>query len=172
MEKIKALYKKHKEIILYVAFGTMTTVINWGVYALLQPLLETAMNGDKVICTVFGKDITMNILAIFLANFLAWVAGVIYAFITNKIWVFESKSWQFGLVMKELWLFVLARLITGVLEWVVVPLLEAMGMGGTLFGIDGAGAKIVVSVAVIILNYVFSKLIIFRTKKPKEETAE
>lgn len=172
MKKIKELYKKHKEIILYVAFGVMTTVINWGVYKLLQPLLKTALNGDRVIWTVFGSDITMNILAIFIANFLAWVAGVAYAFVTNKIWVFESKSWRFGLVMKELWLFVLARLITGVLEWVVVPLLVAIGMDGKLFGVDGMVAKMVVSVAVIILNYVFSKLIIFRKKKPTEETAE
>lgn len=171
MDKIKTLFIKHKEIIMYVIFGVLTTGVNWGAYAMLQPLLKVAMNGDRMIWTVFGMDITMNILAVFFANFLAWVAGVAFAFVTNKIWVFESKSWRFGLVMKELWLFVLARLITGVLEWVVVPLLVAMGLNGKLFGVDGFGPKLVVSVAVVILNYVFSKVIIFR-EKSIEKTVE
>ena len=171
MEKIKELFIKYKEIILYVIFGVLTTLVNWVVYALTEPLFKAMFHGDEVMFNLFGMAITYTTFAIFLANFIAWVAGVVFAFVTNKIWVFESKSWRFGLVMKELWLFVLARLITGVLEWFGVPLLVAIGLNQPLFGIDGFLAKIIVSVIVIILNYVFSKLIIFKKKdeSPKEE---
>ena len=96
-------------------------------------------------------------------------AAVIFAFVTNKIWVFESKSWKPSVALKEFWLFVAARLITGVLEWFGVPLLVAIGLNQPLFGIDGFVAKILVSVIVIILNYVFSKLIIFKNKDEKPE---
>ena len=92
-----------------------------------------------------------------------------FAFVTNKIWVFESKSWKPSVAFKELWLFVTARLITGVLEWVGVPLLVAWGLDQKMFGVKGFVAKIIVSVIVIILNYVFSKLIIFKKKDKQTE---
>ena len=172
MDKIKSLFVKYKEIIMYIIFGVLTTLVNWVVYALTEPLFKAMFHGDDVMFNLFGMAITYTTFAIFLANFLAWVAGVVFAFVTNKIWVFESKSWRFGLVMKELWLFVLARLITGVLEWFGVPLLWAIGMDQALFGIDGFLAKIVVSVIVVILNYVFSKLIIFKKKDKAEEKVQ
>lgn len=170
MEKIKSLFMKYKEIIMYIIFGVLTTLVNWVVYTVLIKIFGGAAESETVMFALFGRDITMKIFYIFIANFVAWVAGVVFAFVTNKIWVFESKSWRFGLVMKELWLFVAARLLTGVLEWFGVPLLVAAGMDQPLFGIDGFLAKVIVSVIVVILNYVFSKLIIFRKKKDK--TAE
>lgn len=170
MKKIKELFIKYKEIIMYIIFGVLTTLVNWVVYAATQPLLKAAMHGDQVIWTLFGKNITMNVLAIFLANLISWIAAVLFAYVTNKLWVFESKSWKFSLVMKELWLFILARLITGVIEWVFVPLLAALGLDTPVLGIDGFIPKLIVSIVVIILNYVFSKLIIFRKKKKPEET--
>lgn len=168
MEKIKTLFIKYKEIIMYIIFGVLTTLVNWVVYWLLEPVLTAAMHGEQVIWTVAGRNITMSLMAIFLANFIAWVAGVTFAFVTNKIWVFESKSWKLATALREFWLFVLARLITGVLEWFGVPLLVAMGLNQPIFGREGFLAKIIVSVIVVILNYVFSKLIIF--KKEKTET--
>lgn len=172
MEKIKSLFIKYKEIIMYIIFGVMTTLVNWVVYTLLMKLFGSAAESQTVLFTLFGRSITTKVFYIFIANFVAWVAGVLFAFVTNKLWVFESKSWRFGLVMKELWLFVLARLITGVLEWFGVPLLWAIGLDQDLFGIDGFLAKIVVSVVVVILNYVFSKLIIFRKKDKTDNTSE
>lgn len=170
MDKIKALFVKYKEIIMYIIFGVLTTLVNWVVYTVLIKIFGGAAESETVMFALFGKDITMKIFYIFIANFVAWVAGVVFAFVTNKIWVFESKSWRFGLVMKELWLFVAARLLTGVLEWFGVPALVAAGLDQPLFGIDGFLAKVIVSVIVVILNYVFSKLIIFRKKK--DQTAE
>ena len=169
MDKIKALFVKYKEIIMYIIFGVLTTLVNWVVYTVLIKIFGGAAESETVMFALFGKDITMKIFYIFIANFVAWVAGVVFAFVTNKIWVFESKSWRFGLVMKELWLFVAARLLTGVLEWFGVPLLVAAGLDQPLFGIDGFLAKVIVSVIVVILNYVFSKLIIFRKKKDQTE---
>lgn len=157
---------------MYIIFGVMTTLVNWVVYTLLMKLFGSAAESQTVLFTLFGRNITTKVFYIFIANFVAWVAGVLFAFVTNKLWVFESKSWRFGLVMKELWLFVLARLITGVLEWFGVPLLWAIGLDQDLFGIDGFLAKIVVSVVVVILNYVFSKLIIFRKKDKTDNTSE
>lgn len=170
MDKIKALFVKYKEIIMYIIFGVLTTLVNWVVYTVLIKIFGGAAESETVMFALFGKDITMKIFYIFIANFVAWVAGVVFAFVTNKIWVFESKSWRFGLVMKELWLFVAARLLTGVLEWFGVPALVAAGLDQPLFGIDGFLAKVIVSVIVVILNYVFSKLIIFRKKK--DQTVE
>jgi len=174
LDKIKQLAIKYKEIITYIIFGVLTTLVNWAVYWLLEPILTGAMNGDQVMWTIFGHDVTMSVLAIFIANFIAWVAGVAFAFVTNKLWVFESKSWKPSVALKELWLFVTARLITGVLEWFGVPLLVTIGLNQPLFGRQGFLAKIIVSVIVVILNYVFSKLIIFKKKeeKPTEEPTE
>ena len=169
MDKIKSLFVKYKEIIMYIIFGVLTTLVNWVVYTVLIKIFGSAAESQEVLFALFGRNITMKVFYIFIANFVAWVAGVVFAFVTNKIWVFESKSRRFGAVMKELWLFILARLITGVLEWFGVPLLWAIGMDQELFGIDGFLAKIVVSVIVVILNYVFSKLIIFK-KKDKDLT--
>lgn len=141
---IKNLFIKYKEIIMYLIFGVLTTAVNWVVYSLLVKLC--------------GVNITVS-------NIIAWFASVIFAFVTNKIWVFESKSWEIKLAFKEFCSFVASRLATGVIEWVGLPLLVKLGVDQTIFGIEGFVAKVVVSVIVVILNYVFSKLITFRTKK-------
>ncbi len=162
---MKKLWEKYKEIIMYLIFGVATTVVNWVCYALIEPPLSRAMHGDQVVFSLWGITLTMSTLAIFIANVIAWIVAVIFAFVTNKLWVFESKSWKLSLVMKEFWLFILARLITGVIEWVGVPLVVALGVNQVIFGVEGMLAKILVSIIVVILNYVFSKLIIFRKNK-------
>lgn len=169
MEKIKELFIKYKEIIMYIIFGVLTTLVNWAVYWVLARIWSSQMEQDQLLFSLFGNPITVSIFFIFLANFIAWVAGVVFAFVTNKIWVFESKSWRPAVALKEFWLFVAARLITGVLEWFGVPLLVAIGLNQPLFGADGFVAKLLVSVIVVILNYVFSKLIIFKDKEKKSE---
>jgi putative flippase GtrA len=148
---MKALLEKYRGLILYVVFGVLTTAINIAVYALCYRVLRL-------------PNVPSNVVA--------WILTVLFAFVTNKIWVFESKSWKPSVALKEFWLFVAARLITGVLEWFGVPLLVAIGLNQPLFGAEGFVAKLVVSVIVVILNYVFSKLIIFKDKKEKPEKRE
>ena len=151
-KKIKNLFIKYKEIISYLFWGGMTTLVSWGSYSLFVYLLPES--GYRVA----------------LANTLSWIAAVLFAFVTNKMWVFGSKSWEPSLVVRELWKFVASRLVTGVIENVGVPLLVKIGLNQKLFGIDGLPAKIIISVVVVILNYIFSKLLVFKNKK--ETTVE
>lgn len=135
-----------KEIVLYVVFGGLTTVVNWAVYMLF-----------------------VNWTGITVANVIAWIAAVLFAYVTNKLFVFEQKSWQIRLVAGEFAKFVSSRIVTGVIEIVGVDALVYIGLDMTLFGKKGMVAKILVSVIVVILNYVFSKLLVFRQKRVKDK---
>ena len=95
MKKIKQLLKKYREIIVYVIFGALTTFVNWAVYT--------------VMVEVFNIDITVS-------NAVAWVAGVVFAFVTNKIYVFRAKSKKAATVAREFFSFVGARVFTGLME--------------------------------------------------------
>lgn len=117
-------------------------------------------------------------MSVLLSSALSWVCGVVFAFVTNKIWVFESKSFKPLVLLKEGIGFVSSRVITGVLEVFGVPLLSSFGFDNLFFSLaeniglkmsvfytDGIYSKVIFAVIVIILNYVFSKLIVFKTKK-------
>ena len=141
-DSVRALIIKNREIIIYIIVGGATTLVDWGVYAVLAAI-----------------DININI-----SNILAWAAAVVFAFFTNKLFVFESKSFEPALVTKEAVLFFGARVFSGILEIIGLPLLLWLGLDQSLFGIDGFLAKILLSVIVMILNYIFSKLWIFKEK--------
>lgn len=156
---------------MYLLFGVITTVVAWVSYAIFTRIIPTF--------TILGITVDHTTSA----NVLSWICGVVVAFVTNKIWVFDSKSWRPSLAVKEFGLFVSSRLITGVIEWIGLPLLISIGtnlaengaqgffakifiaISMPMFGADGMIAKITVSVIVVILNYVFSKLFIFKRKK-------
>ena len=143
MSKLKVIYQKRKEQINYIFFGVATTAVNWIVY------------------TISVKtSIGMNT-----ANILAWIVAVLFAYVTNKLWVFESKSFQLKNLIKEFSSFIAARLVSGVFEIVLLPVLVYIGINQTLFGIEGFVAKIIISVFVIILNYIFSKLFVFKGER-------
>lgn len=144
MGYIKELFIKYKEIIMYLIMGVLTTAVNWVVYAVLAGPFNASVTGSNII---------------------AWVAGVLFAYITNKIFVFESYNFSPAFLIKELFLFVSARFITGIIEIAGVPALVYIGLDSTIFGIKGMVAKVAVSVIVVILNYVFSKLLIFKNDK-------
>lgn len=161
MSKIKDLFIKYKEIITYVIFGVLTTVVSWGSY------------------TVFVEVLSMKV---FVGNLLSWICAIVFAYVTNKLWVFESKSWKPGVIGKEIVTFVASRGITGVIEILCVPLLAKTGFDNIFYGIlekmnisigilftDGIYSKIFLSVVVVILNYFFSKFIIFKNKKKDTE---
>ena len=161
MSKIKDLFIKYKEIITYVIFGVLTTVVSWGSY------------------TVFVGVLSMKV---FVGNLLSWICAIVFAYVTNKLWVFESKSWKPSVIGKEIVTFVASRGITGVIEILCVPLLAKTGFDNIFYGIlekmnisigilftDGIYSKIFLSVVVVILNYFFSKFIIFKNKKKDTE---
>lgn len=134
-------FKKHKEIILYVIFGGLTTVVNWVTYSLF-----------------------VSFCSITVSNVFAWIFAVVFAYITNKIFVFEQKSWKPSIAFFEFTKFVSSRVLTGVIEIVGVDILVYLGLNQTILGVRGMAAKVTVSIVVVILNYVFSKLIVFNKK--------
>ena len=131
------LYKNNKEILLYIFFGGMTTIVNFVIYFIFSK--------------IFGVYYLVS-------NVIAWGGAVIFAYLTNKVWVFESKergSWQ---IMKEFILFVGCRVLSGVGETGILFVCVNLLNFGELIG------KILASIFVVISNYVFSKLIIFKKK--------
>ena len=145
--RLKELLSKYKEIISYVFWGAMTTAVSFLTYSLFT-LLFTAFLDTTAAVTI--------------ANVLSWVCAVLFAFISNKLWVFDSKSFEKAVVLPEFLKFLSSRIATGVIEIAGLPLLMLLGLGGELFGIEGLLAKLIINVIVIILNYVFSKLLIFK----------
>ena len=136
----KTIYyiKKYESVLLYLIFGVLTTFVNIVVYYIL-----------------FNHVLLSNILS----NGIAWVAAVIFAFITNKIWVFKSKTLEIEQVIKELIAFFSARLSTGLLDMAI------MYVGVDLLKVNSIYSKIISGVVVVMLNYIFSKLFIFRKNK-------
>ncbi len=152
-----------KEFITYIVFGVMTTVVNFVTFYIFK----------KVFVSIGWTGILNGIIpegsALFRllsdgsdyldANFIAWIAAVIFAFITNKLWVFESKSWKPAVAGKEFVSFMGARVFSFVIETIFMFVLV------TLLSCHEFIAKVIVGVIVIILNYIFSKLWIFKKEK-------
>lgn len=151
-EKVVSLCRKvlSREVFMYLVFGVLTTVVSWASYALFI----------KAFGSLIESDIRINV-----SNVLSWIAAVVFAFITNKLWVFDSKSMKCSVVIREFGSFVAARLATGCIEWFGVPLLVKIGVDQVIFGTEGMVAKIIASVLVVIINYFFSKLLIFKKKE-------
>lgn len=146
MQKLKDLFIKYREIIFYIIFGGLTTAVSFVSYAVCTRLIH----------------LQSEIAGIAVSNVISWICAVLFAFVTNKIWVFESRSGDVKTVFSELWKFVASRLVTGALEWFGVPLLVYIGLNQTIFGTKGMLSKLTVSVLVVILNYVFSKIFVFK----------
>lgn len=137
LEKIQNLLKKHWDIVTYLIFGVLTTVVNYLVYLPLYNLLGI----PAAVC-----------------NIIAWAFAVAFAFLTNKPFVFKSHDWSAKTVVPELSKFVGSRVATGAMETGIIFLaVDLMGWNGNIW-------KIVTSVLVVILNYLFSKLLVFRKK--------
>lgn len=160
MSLIKRIFTR--ETMLYLFYGFLTTLVNYVTFAFFY-------------YTVFHQNGAM------LSNAIAFLFAVAFAYVTNKIFVFQSKSWAAGVVKKELAQFVGARIASFLLEEAgifisEVPLqlgkITVCKIGGTV--IDGIViAKILLSILVVVINYVFCKFLIFRNcsdvKKGKNE---
>lgn len=121
-----------RELILYVIFGTLTFFVNVITYFIFKDLLG------------------INYL---ISNVLSWFFSVLFAYITNRIWVFESKSPD---ILKEMGLFFGGRIFSGAVDTGLMYLfIDILTIGDLI-------SKIVVQVIVVILNYIFSKLIVFK----------
>ena len=142
MEKIKELCVKHREILIYLVVGVMTTVFAWAAKFLWNFIFYAG--------TAYPTSLQNTILSI-----VEWVAGVAFAYPTNRKWVFQSTNPQ---ILKEAAGFVASRLATLVLNIVVMQLLV------NILHVNFYISTIIAAVFVIIGNYVFSKLLVFRKK--------
>ena len=148
MEKIIDLYKKYEEIINYLIIGVLTTVVNLAVkYALLFTVLN-------------ASDATQLQIAVVIS----WVVACIFAYITNRKIVFKSKSKK---ILKEFTAFVSARLFTLFLEMLIMfVFVTLLKLNSNLWVVVWS---LVAQILVIVVNYVLSKLVIFKKEKKDEE---
>lgn len=140
MEKIKELYMKYKEIINYLIFGVLTTVVSLAVYYIC---VYTFLNPEDAI-------------QLQIANIFSWIAGVAFAYVTNRKFVFESEE---NNKLKEASKFVLARVVTLVMDMVI------MWLGVTVLHLNDKIIKLISQVVIIISNYIFSKIFVFKKEK-------
>lgn len=137
VEKLKFLFAKYHDAVIYLVFGVLTTLVNYAVYL---PCYN-----------VLGLNASVS-------NVIAWAVSVAFAFLTNKPFVFHSHDWSAGVVFPELAKFVGCRLGSGFLETAIICLTV------DLLCWNGNAWKLLTSVLVVVLNYVASKLLVFRKK--------
>ncbi|MCF0228817.1 MAG: GtrA family protein [Parasporobacterium sp.] len=138
METVRRLWNKYREYILYVIFGGFTTLISWFVFWLCNNVLR------------------MDVVP---ANIISWILAVAFAYITNRIWVFESRASGLKPVIREIAGFAGGRLVTLGLEtlflWLTVD----------IFKWNSMLMKIVISIVVLVLNYIISRFMVFKKEK-------
>ena len=137
ISKIKQLMKKYEELIKYLLIGGLTTVLNYIVFALLVNEAKLEMHPS---------------------NLIAWGVSVIFAYLTNKLFVFESKSFKIDVLAKEILTFGATRVFSFILEEVILFIfVDKLGMEKLII-------KLIANIIVIIVNYILSKFIIFKKK--------
>jgi len=128
----KAIYNQYREIIAYLFFGVCTTIVSWVTYSICYYLF--GMSG-------------------LFSDIISWIFSVIFAYITNRLFVFESKSAN---IIKEASSFISARVLTGIFDALVIFITV------DILNYNAAVMKVLVSVVVVALNYIASKLFIFK----------
>lgn len=135
MKQIRELITKYRDIISYLFFGVLTTVVNYIIYLPCYNLL--------------GLSATVS-------NIIAWVAAVAFAYLTNKPFVFKSHDWSVQTVIPELTRFVGCRVGSGLMETLIIFVTV------DILAWDGNLMKLLTSVLVVVINYVGSKLLVFK----------
>ena len=151
MQKIKELYFKYKEIVNYLIFGVLTTVISLATkYILLFTILDASDAFELQVAVITS-----------------WITACLFAYITNRIWVFESKSKE---ILKEMIKFFASRIATLGMEMIIMfVFVTALGLNSNMWVIVWT---LVSQVLIIIGNYILSKLIVFKNKTNNIEKEE
>ena len=163
---MKALFEKYREILLYLLFGVLTTAVSFATYFLI-------FHGGV---SLFGASYEWHVRAA--AQVLQWVAGVLFAFFTNKKYVFGDTNGEARHMWRKLGEFSLSRVATLLLDTAltfgIVALLDSLTYEAILLPLINIPlsadliAKCVAAVFVIVGNYVLSKLFVFRKAKTRE----
>ncbi|MEE0110783.1 MAG: GtrA family protein [Oscillospiraceae bacterium] len=137
ISKIRSLVEKYWDVLTYLIFGVLTTVVNYAVYLPVYNLLGLSAS---------------------VSNCIAWVVAVAFAFLTNKPFVFKSHDWSKQTVIPELTKFISCRIASGAAETVILLVsVDILHWNGNIW-------KLVTQVLVVVLNYFGSKLLVFRKK--------
>lgn len=136
MKRILRWAEKHRRILLYLVVGVLTTAVSWGVYFPLYNLCTL----PAAVCTAIG-----------------WAASVVFAFVTNKIYVFQRRDWTLPVLLPEVWKFFTARLLSGIFD------VLAMGLAVDMLGLNGNVMRVTVSAVVVFVNYFVSRYMVFKS---------
>ena len=137
LKTLKELILKNAEAVKYIFFGALTTAVNFVAYYLLYNIADFSAAAS---------------------NGISWIFAVLFAFVTNKLYVFSSTSWNTSVFLPELGKFVGCRIFSGVAETVILYItVDCLSYNGNLW-------KIITAVLVVILNYFASKLFVFHKK--------
>ena len=134
-DKIKALIIRYYDVLAYLFFGGLTTIVNYAVYLPCYNWLQLSAS---------------------ISNVIAWVVAVAFAYLTNKPFVFKSHDWSAKVVLPELTKFVGCRVGSGLLETLI------LFVAVDCLNWNGNWIKLATSILVIVLNYFGSKLLVFR----------
>jgi putative flippase GtrA len=137
MKNLKKIYKQYAEIINYLIVGILTTVVSLGTYFIC---VHTFLNASSAI-------------ELQIANIISWIFAVLFAYITNRIFVFKSKNKNY---LKELFNFFASRILTLLMDMLIMFILV------TELSLSDTIGKLVSQVVVTIANYIFSKLFVFK----------
>lgn len=135
MKKINELFRAHYALISYLIFGGLTTLINFITFVIFQSYLGINYQ---------------------FANVIAWFVSVVFAFVTNKLWVFGSKNVNFSGFMREILSFFVFRILSLAIDQLI------MTIGVSVLHLDATLVKLFDQVFIVLINYVFSKLFIFK----------
>lgn len=137
IKKVKNLLLRYWDVLSYLIFGVLTTIVNYLIYLPAYNLLGFSAA---------------------LSNALAWVVAVTFAYLTNKPFVFKSHDWSSRTVIPELTKFVSCRLASGAAETLILLVsVDIMGWNGNIW-------KLVTQFLVLVMNYIGSKFLVFRNK--------
>ena len=159
-----------REIVTYLIFGVLTTAVGWAVYF-------AVMLGGKAVFSIPSDDTTsFKYIALYTAaQIIQWVCAVLFAFFTNRKWVFTDAD-KTKRIFPQLLAFSSGRVITLVFDYIItllgglalsslLPSLNSVSLLGLTLNLNEIIAKLVAAVVVIVCNYIFSKLFVFKKKK-------
>lgn len=167
---MKELFKKYREIILYLIFGVLTTLVGWAVYFGILLVGKAALDIPPEV-TSGGKYLALYTAA----QVIQWIAAVLFAFFTNRKWVFTQADKE-AKMLPQLAKFSAGRVATFGVDYVVtyfgamalsalITAWNSVEILGMELNLNEIGAKLVAAIIVIIANYFFSKLFVFKDKK-------
>ena len=144
LKKLADWYRKHQEGMRYLIFGGLTTVVNILAYIIFAKVILKGIEDENVIVNI--------------SEVVAFIAAVIYAYITNKIYVFKSKTENLKELIREIISFTGCRIFTELISILMMNM-------AVWYNINDIFMKIVSSIVIIILNFVFSKIFIFKKEE-------